>query len=325
MPAIIAAIGNDSGITNSGAAGVRKKGTETAVQLTDSWRLGGCTMAFTATLAAKLVERGLLQWDSTTADVFPEAADAFHPDCRTITLRQLLAHYSGLKNSLDWQREINTANPVDQQRWKATRLGLAEKPQWTPGSSWQYSPLGYVIVGAMIERVMHMTWEQAVRNEIFLPLGMRDSGFTLPAADGKLNQPWGHDAQGNPIVPETSENDPPTVVGPAARLVCPLQDWGRFIADHIRGARGNKGLLLPESYQILHSAYKDVDAMGWSRHADAQTGGYYLAFDGSNSGNYALIFVYPFRNRAVVICINQGGERAATIAHEVLTALETVR
>jgi CubicO group peptidase (beta-lactamase class C family) len=322
LPAISAAIIRNGDGNRVGAAGVRRKGGDSPVQVNDLWHIGAGTQAFTATLAAKLVERGLLRWDSTTAEVFPELAAGFHDDCKAINLQQLLSHFSGLRYKLDWLGQFTEGDPVEQQRLQAVRLGLSEKPQLTPGSQWQFSQLGYVIAGAMIERVLGCSWEQAIRTEIFLPLLMNDSGFGIIGTGQRLDQPWGHDELGNPISPEASSNDLPPVVGPAAGIFCPLSDWAKFIADHIKGGRGGNGLLLAESYRKLHTPpYGGVDAMGWSRHPGTSAGEYYLAFDGEGRGYYALVFVYPFANQADFVCLNQGGNPALNAAHEVLSAL----
>ena len=321
VPSIIAALIGESGLNRIGVVGVRKKGSNVPVQLDDLWRIGGCTMAFTATLAGKLVERGQLRWDSTVAEVFPELAAGFHPAARAITLRQLLTHYSGLKEALDWQHLRNSGDTVQQQRLQAVRVGLGESPASTPGSQWLFSRLGYVIAGAMIERAEGLPWEQAVRTEIFVPLRMNSSGFGVTGTGEQVDQPWGHDELGNPISPAASGTDRPPVMGPSARIFCPLQDWARFVADLMNGGRGSKGLLLPETYHTLHTPFADVDAMGWSAHRLAKPGEYYLAFDGGDQGNYALVFAYPFTTRAIVICINQGGDKSANTAHEVLAAL----
>jgi D-alanyl-D-alanine carboxypeptidase len=321
VPSIIAALVDERGLNRIGAVGVRKKGSNIPIDLSDLWRIGGCTKAFTAALAGRAVERRQLRWVSTVAEVFPELAAGFHPDSRAITLRQLLTHYSGLKDALDWNQLSSTGGTLQQQRLQAVRVGLSEKPALTPGSQWQYSTLGYVIAGAMIERAQSQPWEQGIRSEIFAPLQMNDSGFGVTGSGEKLDQPWGHDEQGNPISPRDSAGDVPPLLGPSARIHCSLQDWARFIADQMPGGRGLKGLLLPETYRILHKPYADVDAMGWSAHPLAKAGEYYLAFDGSDRGNYALVFAYPFTGRAIVICINQGGDLATNTAHEVLKVL----
>ena len=79
VPAMAAALVTSKGLVTVGAVGTRKRGTETAVTLNDQWHLGSDTKAMTATLVAKLIEKGRLKWDSTVAEVFPDLATGFTP------------------------------------------------------------------------------------------------------------------------------------------------------------------------------------------------------------------------------------------------------
>ena len=64
-------------LVTAGVVGTRKRGTEIAATLNDQWHLGSDTKAMTATLVAKLVEKGRLKWESTVAEVFPDLAAGF--------------------------------------------------------------------------------------------------------------------------------------------------------------------------------------------------------------------------------------------------------
>ena len=101
VPAMAAALVTSKGLVTAGAVGTRKRGIEAPVTLNDQWHLGSDTKAMTATLVAKLVEKGRLKWDSTMAEVFPDLAPGFGAEARTITVLQLLSHRSGLKANPD--------------------------------------------------------------------------------------------------------------------------------------------------------------------------------------------------------------------------------
>ena len=96
LPAISAALVERGELAAIGASGVRRVGSDVAVTTDDRWYLGSCTKAMTATLVARLVQRGELEWDTTLAQVFPERAEAMHAGYRDTTLRQLLDHRAGL-------------------------------------------------------------------------------------------------------------------------------------------------------------------------------------------------------------------------------------
>ena len=69
-----------------GTNGVRKAGSSVLATLENNFHLGFIAKGFTATLVARLVERGALSWDSSPADMIPELKTSIHPGCRTITI-----------------------------------------------------------------------------------------------------------------------------------------------------------------------------------------------------------------------------------------------
>jgi len=191
VPALAAALVTGAGLERCGAAGVRKNGAGEPVTADDLWHLGSDTKAMTATLVGLLVEQGKLTWDTRVAEVFPELAPAFHSDCEGVTVRQLLAHRGGVKKDLPWGALSRTSSDVNAQRLHAVREGLSEKPVTPCGTTYLYSNFGYVILGAVIERVTGSTWETAVSERVFKPLGMTRAGFGGIGTPGQIDQPWG--------------------------------------------------------------------------------------------------------------------------------------
>jgi CubicO group peptidase (beta-lactamase class C family) len=83
VPGIVAAIIYDGRLHAAGAAGVRARSFSERVTLNDLFHIGSDTKAMTATLAAILVEKGLLKWDSKVIDIFPDLADKINPAYRS--------------------------------------------------------------------------------------------------------------------------------------------------------------------------------------------------------------------------------------------------
>jgi D-alanyl-D-alanine carboxypeptidase len=320
VPAIAAVVVTSAGIQFVGVVGVRKSGTDIPATLDDLWHLGSDTKAMTSTLVAKLVEQGKLKWDTTLAEVFPELAPKMHADFQKVTLVQLLSHYAGLPPNLTLSKYIG--DDVMALRLRAVREELAKKPQSTPGKTFKYSNLGYIIAGAVVEKVTGKSWEQLMTSELFEPLQMKSAGFGGTGTPGQLDQPWPHTANGKPTAQNGPAMDNLPVMGPAGRVHCTLQDWAKFIQDQLRGARGESALLKPEAYQTMHTAAFGGDyALGWSVAERSWGGGKVLNHAGDNTMNFANAWIAPKRDFAIIACVNQSGKAAFTATDEAIVAL----
>ncbi len=320
VPAIAAAVVTSKGLEMSGVAGTRKRGTEVAATLQDKWHLGSDCKAMTATLVAKLVERAALRWDSSLGEIFPDLAAKFSAPCRSITVLQLLSHRSGLKPNPDLI--MYGGQDGTKERLRVLEDILSKAPKHKPGSTYEYSNLGYSIVGAITEKITGKTWEQAMRDEVFGPLGMTSAGFGGTGTSGMVDQPWGHYANGSPVPENGPGMDNPPVLSPAGRVHCTIQDWGKFITDQLRGARGEPALLKPESYRKLHTpAFGGEYALGWLVVEREWGGGKVLNHGGDNTMNCANVWVAPLRDFAVLACINQSGDTAFEASDEAISAL----
>jgi len=320
VPAMAAALVTSKGLVTAGVVGTRKRGVEIPATLNDQWHLGSDTKAMTATLVAKLVERGRLKWESTVADVFPDLAPGFHPVARTITVLELLSHRSGLMPNPD----LIAYGGADgtKERLRLVKETLRKAPPHKPGTHYEYSNLGYAIVGAITERITDKSWEQAMRDELFGPLGMTSVGFGGMGTPGLVDQPWGHYADGQPVASNGPAMDNPPVLSPAGRVHCTIQDWAKFITDQLRGDRGEPALLQPVTYQKLHTPpFGGEYGLGWLVVERDWAGGTALNHGGDNTMNCANVWVAPRRDFAVLVCINQSGDTAFRASDEAVGAL----
>ena len=309
MPAMAAALVTSDGIQYVGAVGVRKRGTEIPVELDDLWHLGSDGKIMTSTLIARLVERGQLRWDTTLGEVFPEFATQMNSDFRQVTLLQLLSHHAGLPPNLKL-REY-TGDNAQELRLRAVRDELAKEPESKPGSTYAYSNLGYIIAAAVVEKTTGKAWEKMIADEVFQPLQMNSVGFGGTGTPGKIDQPWPHTKDGTPVGENGPDMDNPPVMGPAGRIHCSIQDWAKFVQDQLRGARGESALLKSESYQKLQTQPFGGDyALGWLVVSRSWGGGKVLNHGGDNTMNFANVWVAPKKDFAILVCVNQSGNKA---------------
>jgi CubicO group peptidase (beta-lactamase class C family) len=225
------------------AVGARAAGHPDAVTIDDRWHIGSDTKAFTATMIARLVERGVMRFEDTLGDSFPALASDMDPAYRSITVTQLLSHTAGLppltddKDLPSFLALINAADGLKAQRAAIARKYLSMPPA-SPAGEYTYSNLGFIIAGAIAEARSGKTWENLIQEEIFAPLGILNAGFGAPGTSGQFDQPQGHRetaGQMTPLDAADTEADNPPALGPAGTMHIALKDWMLFAQDQLDG------------------------------------------------------------------------------------------
>jgi CubicO group peptidase (beta-lactamase class C family) len=141
------------------------------------FRLGSLTKQFTATCVMLLEERGKWNVHDPVKKYMPDAPAAWDK----ITIFNLLTHTSGIPSFTGFpdyaDSEAKTTTP------EKLVARFRDKPlEFEPGSKWNYSNSGYVLLGYLIEKVGGRTYQQFLQENIFTPLGMKDSGYDSNAA-----------------------------------------------------------------------------------------------------------------------------------------------
>ena len=200
---------------------------------------GRLTPRPTATLAAVLVEEGVIGWETTVGEVFPDFAETTRPEYAEVRLDELLAHTSGLPEKL-------TPIPIVPNSSESTTPLVAQRRQWTfellalPPETQRgthlYSNASYVVAGAMLEAVTGQPWEEPMQQHLFTPLGMTSTGFGPPGTVGESpDEPRGHrrvEGKLRPLQPDRKA-DNPAAVGPAGNVHTTLADFSRYLAAHL--------------------------------------------------------------------------------------------
>ncbi len=107
-----------------------------------------------------------------------------------------------------------------------------------------------------------------------------------------------------------------------ATLIAVLADWSKFIAVHVAGARGETDFLKPETFAKLHTPPDDGDyALGWMVTRRPWAGGVALTHTGSNSMWFAVTWLAPGKDFAVMAVTNSGGSSAPAAYDEAVGAM----
>ncbi|PYP53783.1 MAG: serine hydrolase, partial [Gemmatimonadetes bacterium] len=141
------------------------------------FRLGSLTKQFTAAAILLLEERGKLRTDDLVAKYLPDAPAGW----AKITIRNLLTHTSGIPNFTSFPDYATTeATPTTPEQLVAR---FRDKPlNFQPGEQWEYSNSGYVLLGYLLEKISGQRYQDFVRDNLFAPLGMTESGYDSHAA-----------------------------------------------------------------------------------------------------------------------------------------------
>jgi CubicO group peptidase (beta-lactamase class C family) len=136
------------------------------------FRLGSITKQFTAACILLLEERGKLKVEDPVKKYMPDAPAAWDK----MTIFNLLTHTSGIPSFTGFRDYHSTEAIATTPELLVARF--RDKPlEFQPGEKWNYSNSGYVLLGYLIEKISQQSYRQFVQENIFNPLGMKDSGY----------------------------------------------------------------------------------------------------------------------------------------------------
>ncbi|WP_423415060.1 serine hydrolase domain-containing protein [Hyphomicrobium sp. B1] len=344
LPSLAAAVVKDGKLVAVGAVGVRVAGTTIPVTVDDRYHLGSDTKAMTATLAAMMVEEGKLSWNSTIGEVLGSDLPNLRPKFDAITLKELLSHTSGIPTDNEEIGKLYFSADAYEHTLKDWRLhmidawGSKHDPSFPASGKFQYSNLGYITAGAMIEKAADKPWERLMYERIYEPLGLATAGLGAQATFGLYDAPVGHriEADGKITPMAWGESaDLPASLGPAGLAHMSIKDFATWAGWIAGGGKRGPALVTPETLKILEAPAVSMEiknpkpgtpksgayALGWGLSKFNWTEKPILTHNGSNGLNFASIAVDPDHDLAIVVTSNIGGQKVDEATLEVMKAL----
>ncbi|MCD4523963.1 serine hydrolase [Nocardioides sp. cx-173] len=286
---------------------------ETQVPTTDDslFQIGSISKVWTATVAMQLVDEGLLELDAPIVEVLPELRLTDPDVTKTVTLRHLLNHTSGIDGDV-----FTDTGRGDDCLEKYVGL-LADAGQNHPlGATWSYCNSGYSLVGRLIEKVTGSTWDQAMRERLFTPLGLTRT-ITLPEEALLHGAATGHlEHEGEPMVAPVWQL--PRSLGPAGLITATAADVLAFARLHLEGGVAADGTRLLSEESAAAMAAHEVDlpdrlvlgdswGLGWIRFGWGEDR--LIGHDGNTIGQGAFLRILPEQGLAVTLLTNGGNAR----------------
>jgi CubicO group peptidase (beta-lactamase class C family) len=217
IPGVVAMAVGENGVFYEGAFGVRALPDGAPMTMDTVFRIASMTKAITSVAALQLVEQGKLTLDAPVPAIDPALAKPqvlvlfdragrpiLRPARRAITLRHLLTHTAGFSYEI-WNRNMLQYNgvsklpPMSSGRRAALRVPL----MFDPGDRWEYG-VNIDWVGRLVEEVSGERLDVYMREHIFAPLGMNDTGFQ-PSGAQRARQAQIHQRDGKALVPQPFE------------------------------------------------------------------------------------------------------------------------
>lgn len=272
-----------------------------------NFRLASFTKQFTAAAIMLLVKDGKLSYEDPLSRFFPDFPDYG----RAITVRQLLNHTSGLPDyedlwdakhpgiSADKEPQIHDAEVL--QVLEEQRAGL-----FPPGSKWQYSNGGYVLLGLIVEKASGKSFPDFLRRRIFEPLGMRHSVAFVSGKNTVPKRAFGYRKEGDRWI--FSDQSPTSATLGDGGIYSSLDDlarWDRALAQHtLLTAAEMQAALTPVSAPGVELNGKPA-AYGFGWFLDAYNGRRRMYHYGETSGFHTNIQRFVDEDLTIIILSNR--------------------
>lgn len=263
------------------------------------FRLGSLTKQFTAASILLLEERGKLKVEDPVAKYVPDAPAAW----KNITIFNLLTHTSGIPNFTSFP----DYGPTEWKDTTPTELvaRFRDKPlDFEPGTKFRYSNSGYIVLGYILEKVSGQTYADFLQKNIFVPLGMVDTGVDNNAV----------------ILPKRAQGYSPFDKGIRhagyTSMTIPFSAGALYstTADLLKWEQGLFGgkVLTPASLAKMTTPFKDN--YGFGLFINTQSGHKIINHGGGIEGFNTSLAYYPDDKLIVIVLGNLNGSAPDQIA-----------
>ena len=185
-PGIAVLVRKDGQVVYRRTSGAANLNTGELITRRTPFRLGSVSKPFTALAIMQLRDAGLLELDDTAFTYLPELP----AELRTVTLRQLLTHTSGIPDYIDDNTDVRSLDNLTNAQLLALPNTGIERLEFAPGTGAEYSNTGYLLLAVVIERISGLTFPDYMRSNFFEPFGMTDSYVVSDARGiGELGEP----------------------------------------------------------------------------------------------------------------------------------------
>ncbi|MEN8193090.1 MAG: serine hydrolase domain-containing protein [Bacteroidota bacterium] len=325
IPAVAFSVVRDDSILLQGAIGVREINTNDSITIYDKFHIGSVSKALTSFIAGKLVDNGLISWNTKFFDLFPELKATSKPGYYEIELEDLLSHRAFIEpfkggnqwNILEQFYKIDTSKTRSNYNFSKFLLTL-EPTKYDSIEIYKYSNAGYLLAALMLEKVSNKTYEHLIE-EINMDLSLdfqigwprqlnsnQPVGYISPIELG-LSKESGLIELPDSILNDDMFKDFQYYCRPAGDLCVSITDYLKFIQLNLAGLNGQNNYLKSETYDFIFNGKKDY-SMGWGNWI--LNGKHHYGHSGSLVTFYTYTEIIKESKVAIVIMMNAGNGKS---------------
>lgn len=275
------------------ANGLRDAQTRERIRLDTRFPILSITKTMTATVVLKLQEEGKLSVRDRLSEYFPD-----FPNGARITLHHLLTHTSGIHNYSDYVGiEDSLLTNYPRSRKKMLEYIKSQPVDFLPGKQYSYNNSGYYLLGLVIEKVTGKPYEAMVREIIFEPLGMNQSGFDFLGLPDSIKSKGYQVLDAESVVPyKHFDSTYAYSAGSVYSTISDMYKWARAIAS--------KQILSGKSWDAAFTPGMNGYGYGWM--TGQFFGKKYVRHSGGYPGYMAEFVYYPDEDVTIIILNNFG-------------------
>jgi len=298
--------------------GTRSVGRPDPIDEHTVFAIGSATKAFTSTLAAMMVAEGKMRWDEPATTHLP-SLQLYDPYAsRELTLRDLLAHRTGLPRA-DFLWHAHAFDRAEILR----RLRFLQ-PASSLRSRFSYSNIGYLAAGEAVATAAGSSWDDLIRDRVFVPLGMNETTTSLRAVTDRDNIAIPHDTSGKAISWLDAAN-----IAPAGAITSTVSDMLKWVRFHVsEGKIGERQIVTPAALRETRTAQQLVPLGAGARQLTPYTNflsygmGWYISdhrgrvlhsHGGNIDGMSAHVALVPEERAGLVVLTNRESSPLSTV------------
>jgi CubicO group peptidase (beta-lactamase class C family) len=289
--------------------------------------IGSCTKAFTASMIGLLQKQGKLELDKPVRNYLPDLK--FYNDNmdNTILLRDLMCHRTGLpRHDYSWY-----GFPTSSRDSLLKRIQYME-PTYGVREKWQYNNFMFLLQGMVAEKITGKSWEDNIRENIFKPLGMNNSVFSVKEMGMSSDAAYGYQVKKDSIIKKMDYYNI-AAMGPAGSINSNVMEMANWVSTWINGGKFNGKEIIPVSYvseaigaqMVISPAVPTKEkpdiqfanyGFGWM--LASYKGHYRVEHGGNIDGFSASTCFFPTDSVGIIVLTNQNGSTVTSVVRNLV-------